>query len=148
VAAAPDPQHVFFYGTLMRPFATQARLGVEGWLQFVAPAQVRGALYDLGRYPGLVAGQRLVRGQLFRILDGRALAVLDRFEAYDPDDPAGSEYLRVLAALADRPQTAWVYRFNRGVAGLPLIQCDDWAQYAAGRGGHDFEGFFRGRWQE
>lgn len=141
----PGPDHVFFYGTLMRPFATQARLGVEAWLSYVADARVRGALYDLGRYPGLVAGSRLVRGQLFRVLDQRALAVLDRFEAYDPADPDGSEYLRRPKALADRPETAWVYLFNRPVADRPLISCDDWAGHVASRP-HDFEGFFAGRW--
>jgi gamma-glutamylcyclotransferase (GGCT)/AIG2-like uncharacterized protein YtfP len=140
-------QHrVAFYGSLLRRFPTQTRLGVAEGLEFLGPCRLRGRLLDLGPYPGLVDGGRLVRGELYRLADPAVLKVLDRFEAYDPADPAGSEYLRQCETLAEPRVTAWVYRLRLAPAGAPEVAGGDWAEHlaAAGRTGR-FEEFLRGR---
>lgn len=126
-------QRVVFYGSLMRAFPTQAHVGVAGMLAYERDCRLRGRLYDLGDYPGLTPGDGLVHGEMYRIIDPAALPRLDRFEAYDPSDPAGSEYLRIRAPLADGPERAWVYYFNRPAQGLALIESGSWPAHLGQR---------------
>jgi len=70
---------------------------------------VRGALFDLGRYPGLVAGRGRVRGEVYRLADAQLLRTLDREEGYHFRRSWG------LVTLArGRRVRAWLYRY-RGV---------------------------------
>ncbi len=140
-------ERIAFYGTLMLPFPTLDRLGLADRLELLGPCLVPGRLYDLGPYPGLAPGRRPVRGQLFRLLDPAALAVLDGFEGFDPADPAGSEYLRRRLELIEPAGVrAWAYLLNHDPAGLPLIECGDWAAHLAARDqDQDWEGFFASR---
>jgi len=123
----PEAELIFFYGTLMLPYPTLERLGVERMLAYQGWDAVAGRLYSLGRYPALTLGPGSVRGQVFQMLDPAALAVLDRFEDYRPDDPNGSEYMRKLLPLTGREASAWVYVFNRPTDGLPPLAGGDWA---------------------
>ncbi len=123
----PGSELLFFYGTLMRPYPTLARLGVEHMLAYQGWDTVAGRLYSLGRYPALTREEGAVRGQVFELKDPAALAVLDHFEDYRPHDPAGSEYLRQMLPLGGRPASAWVYVFNRPLVGLAPLPGGDWA---------------------
>lgn len=137
-----------FYGTLMAAYPTLDRLDIRGRLEPAGPCLVRGALYDLGWYPGLVPGERLIRAELFRARDPAVLDILDRFEGYDPADPAGSEYLRREINLHEPRLAAWVYLYNRPVEGRPLVSTDDWAAHLDRRRATDprgWEEFFRQR---
>lgn len=125
----PSAELLFFYGTLMRPYPTLGRLGVEHLLAFQGWDTVPGRLYNLGRYPALAPGRGAVRGQVFALSDPAALAVLDRFEDCRPADPANSEYLRQRLPLSGRPASAWVYVFNRPTTDLALIPDGDWAAH-------------------
>ncbi|BEQ12949.1 gamma-glutamylcyclotransferase family protein [Desulfoferula mesophila] len=122
-----EPELIFFYGTLMRPYPTLERLGVERLLAYRGWDAVAGRLYSLDRYPALTLEEGWVRGQVFELLDPAALAVLDRFEQYLPQDPAGSEYLRRLLPLKSGAASAWVYVFNRPTTGLAPVPDGDWA---------------------
>jgi gamma-glutamylcyclotransferase (GGCT)/AIG2-like uncharacterized protein YtfP len=115
------------YGTLLSGLGHQERLGVVRGLELVGPCRVRGALFALGWYPGLVldggapalaAGdgstavpEGLVTGELFRVLDPAVVAVLDRFEGFDPASPDTSEYLRVRVRVVEPEVDAWVYAY-------------------------------------
>ncbi|ADK84408.1 AIG2 family protein [Desulfarculus baarsii DSM 2075] len=136
-----DCRHIVFYGSLMADFPTQDHVGVRAMVALVRPCLVWGRLYDLGSYPGLAPGQRRVAAELYRLVDPAALALLDRFEDYDPLNPGGSEYLRQCASLADGSEQAWVYYFNRPTEGLRLIEGDSWAAHL-GRRRAD-QGFWR-----
>jgi gamma-glutamylcyclotransferase (GGCT)/AIG2-like uncharacterized protein YtfP len=132
--AMPGPELIFLYGTLMRPYPTQRRLGVEQMLEYLGPDAVAGQLHDLGPYPALVPGPGQVQGQVFAVVQTQAFDILDRFEGCLPGDPDRSEYLRELWPLTRRPASAWVYVFNRPVRGLPLVPGGDWAAHK-GRAG-------------
>ena len=91
---------LFVYGTLkhgylrssMWPHAPQA----------IVPGLVRGALLDLGAYPGLILGDDWILGELWTIAAEhipRTLEVLDQVEGYDPRTDRGL-YLR-------RPISVW-----------------------------------------
>ena len=60
---------IAFYGTLMRGFDAQKRLGVEGSLRFERSCRIPGALWDLGTYPALVEGEAETAGEIYEILD-------------------------------------------------------------------------------
>src|SRR5262249_36826380 len=91
--------HPFAYGTLLggrRPAAiarTAERLAVLG------PATVRGRLYDLGEYPGLVLDPAAneVHGTICTVPDEAVLAALDAYEGFEPDAPARSLFVRTPA---------------------------------------------------
>jgi gamma-glutamylcyclotransferase (GGCT)/AIG2-like uncharacterized protein YtfP len=104
------------YGTLLSGLGHQERLGVADGLALVGPCRVRGSLVALGWYPGLVVDDgpgaitaELVAGELFRVVDPAVVAVLDRFEGFDPASPATSEYHRIRLRVIDPDVEAWVY---------------------------------------
>lgn len=83
---------VFVYGTLLRGLRFHGAL--KG-ATFLGPARVRGRLFDLGPYPALADGPDQVHGEVYRV-DAGTLARLDRIEDFDPRDPEGSLYRRVV----------------------------------------------------
>lgn len=122
------------YGTLMRAFDAQARLGVEGQLSYVGTCEWTGVLYDLGRCPGAVSGAGCVQGELFRLASPSVWPVLDDYEGYAPARPSASLFVRRRTPLrrpADR--TAWVYWFNGDPAGAPRVPGGDWAAHVRDR---------------
>ena len=96
---------LFAYGTLMRGYPLHAVIARRA--TFVGVGSVPGHLFDLGRYPGLVAGRGRVRGELYRLRDPELLAAVDREEGYN------FVRRRTVATLADgRRVRAWVYRYR------------------------------------
>ena len=54
---------------------------------------------------------------------------LDRYEGFDPKDPASSEFVRVrIAVLTEGGDSieAWMYEYNRPTAGLRPIESGDY----------------------
>jgi len=109
-----EPSAVFVYGTLKRG---EVREGC--WPRkpvLIEEARVRGALYDLGPYPGLASGEDVIAGEAwrFRAEDmGETLAALDEIEGYcgGEDD----EYRRVVVKCetSARMVEAWTYLYAR-----------------------------------
>jgi len=105
---------------------------------FVGEASVRGVLFDLGTYPGLVVNEQatdLVKGEIYELrapsADG-TLAVLDEYEGCAPSDVEPHEYRRVLVqvTLADGPMlSAWAYVLIRALAGLTPIPSGDYVAW-------------------
>jgi gamma-glutamylcyclotransferase (GGCT)/AIG2-like uncharacterized protein YtfP len=107
---------LFVYGTLRPALARgEPEVLIRG-LTCLGPATVRGSLYDLGGYPGFVAGDGLVHGELLIIDSPTRLAAIDAYEECDGPDPL---YVRE-QVLATRPDAsvvkAWTYRCLRPVA--------------------------------
>ena len=89
-------------------------------------AQVRGQLYDIGSYPGLVAGQGLVSGELYRVTSEH-LWRLDAVEEMIPGNRAASLYWRDRIAVVTGDfagQEVWAYLYNQSVDGLRPIEGD------------------------
>lgn len=116
------PGLLFIYGTL-HPDRAPAEIAASARrLTPRGSATIRGRLYDLSAYPGVIldpAGQP-IPGELFAIPDAATLARLDWYEDFRPTDPANSLYLRV-ETTAITPDgsalTCWVYVYNREVSG-------------------------------
>jgi len=126
-------EHVLFYGTLRRGFAVRRELRVEGMLEWVGERTVSGVLHDLGPYPAMTLGDGTVVGDLYRVLDPAVFDVLDPYEGYWPQDPAGSWYQRVRVAVADAPKGAWVYVYNRPLQARAVVEHGDWIAHRNAR---------------
>jgi gamma-glutamylcyclotransferase (GGCT)/AIG2-like uncharacterized protein YtfP len=139
-AARNDVTHLFAYGTLLAGRRPAAIARATRRLAALGAATVRGRLYDLGAYPGLVldpAAASAVHGTVFALPDDAALlAGLDAYEGFDPRRPARSLFVRtsVAAALADgRTLDCLVYVYNRDPANAPLLADGRWAPSATAR---------------
>lgn len=130
----PDADLLFVYGTLRAALAHDMHQLLSRHADPVSGATARGALYDLGQYPGLVAtpgGDSIVRGEVYRLRSetaARTLRTLDEYEGCAPTDPKPHEYRRekIQVTLADRSTSgAWAYVLQRDTAGLPRIESGD-----------------------
>lgn len=88
-------EHVFVYGTLKRGECREAswpRVAVS-----IEPAWILGALIDLGSYPGLLAGNERVLGELWSFHPHDIAAVFEKLDRVEGTNQLGvpNEYDRV-----------------------------------------------------
>ena len=122
-------EYLFLYGTLMRGLGAMDSLAAASCLRFLRKAQVRGQLYDLGSYPGLLPGQGQVCGEVYEVLDPQIWSILDPYEDYFPGDETGSLYLREQLELSDGSGRVWTYIYNNKVDEGSLVADGDWRRY-------------------
>lgn len=113
------PQFLFVYGTLLPGLAPPVIAPTVARLRRLGRGLVRGQLYDLGRYPGLILaghGPR-VQGQVFALPpDPDVLRRLDRYEGFFPDAPERSEFIRrswPVMVPGHGALACWVYEYGR-----------------------------------
>jgi len=122
----PEPFRLFVYGHLRRGQAGYRLLALEQRTKWLGEAKVRGRLYDLGDYPGLVLGSDgIVQGELIAFDDPTLWAALDDYEDCDPSDSEASEYRRIEVGLLGSGH-AWVYVYNRPVESMAPIASGTW----------------------
>lgn len=113
---------VFVYGSLR---AGQANHWLLRSARPLGRALIRGALIDLGWYPGLVAAGApgFVVGEVYEV-DDATLADLDGLEGVHRDPPL---YVReeVTASWVDGFGPVWAYRYARESTGRP-VPGGDW----------------------
>ena len=119
---------MFIYGSLRRGSTGAMSIRFPN-SKFIADAKVRGSLYDLGAYPGLLLDESdsLVTGEVYEV-DDELLALMDDFEA-------SSHYLRrqVEVFVGTDRKECWVYVPEGGpeiFAQRTLITSGDWIEYA------------------
>jgi len=130
-----DRPLLFVYGSLRRVFGHPMHRWLTQYARWMGEATFRGVLFSLGEYPGAVpsgrAGDR-VQGEVYEVLEAEPLfARLDEYEDFLPGNFAASLYLRQLHEVEltnGQRMRAWVYVFNRPVAGLPWVPSGDWAR--------------------
>ncbi|WP_130832026.1 gamma-glutamylcyclotransferase family protein [[Erwinia] mediterraneensis] len=108
---------IIVYGTLRR------KQGNSHWMtnaQWLGDHQIEGyELYNLGLYPGVIAGDGQVYCEVYRI-DASTLAELDALRT------RGDEYKRQL--IPTPYGSAWLYVYQRSVAGCQRIVNGDWVR--------------------
>lgn len=123
---AIDPDRLIaLYGTL-RDAEVRRSLGLAGRVRRLGRFRLEGILYDLGPYPALGPGKGVVHGELYELLDSGALAIMDKFEEFDPARPKLSTYIRERWPLREPAAKCWVYRYNRPTRGIPRVLGGDW----------------------
>lgn len=121
---------VFVYGTL-RPGGHRWALVAAAGVRAVTPATVPGLLRDFGAWPGMVAGEGTVHGEVVTLRDlAAALPELDAWEGFHgPDHPDNLfERLRCTAATAAGPVEAWAWRYVGPHGGRPVPD-GDWLRH-------------------
>ena len=112
-------ERVVVYG-LLRRGGPMRRL-LEG-ARLVGRVTLQGFdLHDLGRYPGAVAGEGTLVGELYELPHAGMLDVLDEREGAFLVPPL---FDRVVVEADGRP--AWIYLYARSVEGVPRIESGDW----------------------
>lgn len=121
-----------FYGLLKRGASGMPdHIDLHATGRFERPCRFRGDMYDLGGYPGVVAGDTLCHGLIWRIEDVSVLAELDAFEDLAQGNPDVSFYWRekwpVLdGAGSDTGETAQIYVYLADLDGCPRILDGNW----------------------
>lgn len=125
-----DDPLIVLYGTLRRGQPPYDRLGLESRLRFVGPCMLKGILYDLGSYPGLIMGNNVVTGELFAVPEPKTLEELDAYEGCDHLNPERGLYIRrAVTLLQPSNTTAFVYFYNHDIAGHSIISDGDWVKH-------------------
>ena len=125
---------VFLYGTLIPGQEPAEMTPAVRKLRRIGPARVKGRLYDFGEYPGAIlddSSDSSISGQVFEVPDKDLLTSLDDYERFDPEDRAGSLFVRVKrpVTLADgRKLECWIYVFDRDPGGAPIVASGDYAR--------------------
>lgn len=125
-------ERLFVYGTLRKDSANSMHRMLERDASFVARARIRGHLYDLGEYPGLVISDAdtWVHGDVYELADPSAMLTrLDDYEGCGPSDASPHEYERVRCeVLMDTggSETAWVYVYRGTLVGKREIRSGDY----------------------
>ncbi len=136
-------RYLFVYGTLREDAGHEMYHVLARHASFVGVATVRGELYSLGEYPGLVPrsdAADLVTGELYEIRPDeveRTLSVLDDYEGLGEEDAQSYEYRRELVPVTlndGRQVHAWAYVLNRSLEGLGRIRSGDFAEWRRSRG--------------
>lgn len=123
---------MFVYGTLRPGEQGFEELGLAARVDMLGMDSISGTLFDLGDYPGAVLnGDGTITGAMLMPRDEGVMALLDEFELFTPDDPAGSEYLRVWT-VTDGGITVWIYVYNFSLAGAVVIASGDWTDRDSG----------------
>jgi gamma-glutamylcyclotransferase (GGCT)/AIG2-like uncharacterized protein YtfP len=112
-------ERLFVYGTLHPDRAPKEIADIVSRFRHVGYGTIRGVRYELDDYPAVVLKSRSaeeIPGEIFVLpSDSSALARLDEYEEYQPDDPAHSLFRRMKTAVTfddGTQQECWVYAYN------------------------------------
>lgn len=125
----PLPRAIFVYGTLMRGQSRAPVLSRRARSR--RAARTSGALVDLRDYPGLVAGDGVVHGELVELTDPTdVIPELDGHEGFHGYGHAGSLYRRTVVEVhaAEGSSHAWTYRYL-GKRDAPRIAGGLWSAH-------------------
>jgi gamma-glutamylcyclotransferase (GGCT)/AIG2-like uncharacterized protein YtfP len=135
-----EPTAVAVYGTLRR--GQRNHFMLDG-AEYLGAGFLLGALYDVPRtpfrayaYPALVeVPARRVVVEIYRLAGDDMLARLDELERFDPQDEAGSQYVRRVVDVFEGPVSsahAYLYKGSGDELG-ELIESGDWVTFGADR---------------
>ncbi|MBO9633925.1 MAG: gamma-glutamylcyclotransferase [Chitinophagaceae bacterium] len=129
--------HLFVYGSLLSGLQHPAYAYVSRHFTLVSPATTPGNIYDMGEYPGAVPGHppALIHGELYKVnhADEFSFAIkqLDDYEGFlvEPGEVPLFRREPVDVNHNNAITTAWIYWYNRAVAGCTLIPNGDALTY-------------------
>ena len=134
--------HIFVYGTLMTSIPSSMSKFLRRKGQLVGKATVPGTLYDLGMYPGFIAGgESTVKGELYRLNPDTAEMTVNMLDAYESVTGAPEDEYRkveVTAKVSDGGSfMAFTYEYTKSVEGKPVIPLGDYAAFYPGNADHE-----------
>jgi pyruvate carboxylase len=132
---------LFLYGSLLTgTFDRGLNKRMRRLLRRAPSATIQARLYNLGRYPGVIASALTtdrVHGKVITLNDPCLLRQLDRYEDYFAGNPAASEFVRILMRARLSPSRrsidCWVYVYHGEVSGKQRIISGDYVRYKRSR---------------
>lgn len=133
-------QYLFVYGTLLPDRAPAEIAPIVRRFRAMGDGSVRGRLYDLGEYPGVVLDETggEIPGKIFRLPEEpEVLKRLDEYEEFDAAQPEGSLFVRkewpVTRKNAGKKLICWVYVYNPHAASASTLTPGDFSKSRTGR---------------
>lgn len=133
------PEYLFVYGTLRHELVNKTSPELVALMQgmrFMGSGTIRGQLYDLGEYPGAIAGDEFktsIVGEVYEMLEPPAIfAILDRYEGFIPGELEASLFARIKAPVmlpTGQSIECWLYVYNDWVLNGRLIEGGDYVQH-------------------
>ncbi|GBD32725.1 hypothetical protein HRbin33_01699 [bacterium HR33] len=118
------PRPLFAYGTLQPGLAPAAIAALAARLRSAGEGRVRGVLYDLGPYPGVVLdpeAETWVFGTVLAVPDDSLLGELDRYEGPEFHRTETEALLTSGARLR-----CWIYEFRGNLRGAKIVVSGKW----------------------
>ena len=116
--------HLFVYGTLLPDRAPYEIADIVKDFKRLGRGTIQGKLYNLGAYPGVVLDTRSkerIEGDIFVLPPSpEALACLDEYEEYRPNDPERSLFTRQRVQVTFQNGSrllCWIYVYNKNHRG-------------------------------
>lgn len=133
--------HLFVYGTLLSNIPSSMSKFLRRRAALVGKATVSGKLYDLGMYPGFVAGgDGNVIGELYLVESEKEAQTMEMLDAYESvTGEAEDEYRRVEVEAkvgGGGTFTAQTYEFTGSVDGKSLIPKGNYPAFFEGNKEH------------
>jgi len=133
--------HLFVYGTLLSNIPSSMSKFLRRRASLVGKATVAGKLYDLGMYPGFVAGgEEKVVGELYLIKADGAEQTMEMLDAYESvTGEAEDEYRRVTIEArvgGGGTFTAETYEFTGSVTAKDVIPKGNYPAFFEGNSEH------------
>jgi len=134
-------EYLFVYGTLRKSLYGRLHPLLCDLAGYIGMASMPGELYEIKNYPGAIAHRAEmafhVHGEVYQLHDAkRLLQTLDEYEECTEHFPNPHEYRRrekTITLSDQRLLIAWVYLYNRSVAGLERIVHGDYHRYSLTR---------------
>jgi gamma-glutamylcyclotransferase (GGCT)/AIG2-like uncharacterized protein YtfP len=121
---------LFVYGTLIPGLEPAGISAVVQRMNVLGDATLRGTLYDLGPYPGIVLNHRgIIRGKLVRLSSDSDWKALDAYEGCPLPDSEDGLFSRVQCTALDphgRDVDCWVYVYNRAPSSGRVVEGGCW----------------------
>lgn len=120
---------IFVYGTLISYAQNPIAKVLANNAIFMGKAFYPGRLFRVKDYPGAVPSdvpKDKVHGEIFLLSNKKKLLpILDRYEAFGPNFPKPTEFIRKIQKVYFRDGRAvsvWIYIYNFSTQGLELIE--------------------------
>ena len=99
---------------------------LEEGCEFICKGTVQGELYDLGNYPGLVAGENTVYGEVYQAEDMLdVIQKLDLIEGSRGSDPLFSRSIQEVKTKQGK-KWAYVYHYAQSLESYDEIESGKW----------------------
>jgi len=122
--------YLFVYGTLRHAYDSDTHKKYLRGADFVSPARIRGQLYMVDYYPGLVLSEteHWALGEVYLLENEAQLHDLDVYEGCAKKSPQPHEYerLKVDAILSSGERiNAWAYVYKQDTSNFKVIDSGD-----------------------
>jgi len=132
--------HLFVYGSLRQGFQNPFFEYIRNHFNYIAPAKVKGVLYDLGAFPAGVPEERgEIIGELYAAKSEAdfnwAIAQLDDYEGLHPVEGEFSLYRREEAEVICNGETilSWIYWYTGDLSNGRFIASGDVMDFVRSR---------------